>query len=129
MIEKVVSQEGNQSEEAIVKIVEKFVQNIKSSESLKSFTKERIVKIFKYSFWLKMYAKAFLGEEHKVSQDLNKGWIPVSHEQLYGLALQNLEAPRTSHRTQQIADGKYTYFGSKEEAERWFRVRGVEEAK
>ena len=130
MIEKIVSQEGNQSDEAIVNIVDKMVQNLKSFEfPMKAFAKERISKIFKYSFYLKMYAKAFLGEEHKVTQDLNKYWIPVSHEQLYGMLLQNLETPRTSHRTQQITDGKYTYFGSKEEAERWFKVRGVEEAK
>jgi len=57
-----------------------------------------------------------------VTKDLNNYIIPISHEQLYAMVLQNLETPRTSHRTQQIADGKYTYFGSKEEAQRWFKV-------
>jgi len=57
-----------------------------------------------------MYSKAFLGEEHQVTKDLNNYIIPISHEQLYAMVLQNLETPRTSHRTQQIADGKYAYF-------------------
>lgn len=83
----------------------------------------------KYSFYLKFYAKELLGEEHQITQDLNKGWIPVSQEQLYAMFLQNMEAPRTSHRTQQITDGKYTYFNSNEDAVRWFTVRGEEEAK
>jgi len=41
-----------------------MLQNIKNSESLKAFTKERVSKFFKYSFYFKMYPKAFLGEDH-----------------------------------------------------------------
>lgn len=129
VIQKVVSQEANQNEEKIKEIVQSQVQNLKACESLKSFAKERIVKILKYSFYLKFYAKVLLGDEHQITQDLNKGWIPITQEQLYAMFLQNMEAPRTSHRTQQITDGKYTYFNSNEDAVRWFTVRGEEEAK
>lgn len=51
----------------MVNIIEKLVKNIKSSETLNELTNERIAKIFKNGFFLKIYANTFLGEEHKIS--------------------------------------------------------------